>query len=497
MRRTSGVLLHPTSLPGPHGIGDLGDAAFRFVDFLHQAGQGLWQMLPLGPTGYGDSPYQLFSAFAGNPLLISLEKLQQDGWLSATDLADYPQLDDCQVDFGRVIPLKLERLQQAHRRFRDTASANQREDFSRFCTEQAEWLADYALFRALKDAHEGRPWDTWEEALIQRDPVTLAKYRQQLAEAIEWHSFMQFLFDRQWHALRAYAHRRQVKLVGDMPIFVAHDSADVWAHQQRFQMDKQGRCTVVAGVPPDYFSADGQLWGNPLYRWDTLAAEGYRFWLERIRRQLAMVDVIRLDHFRGFAAYWEVPGDALNARQGRWVPAPGLELFQTLRQELGGLPLIAEDLGEITEDVYALRDELELPGMAVLQFGFAPDDPGSPHKPHNFRPAQVVYTGTHDNDTTLGWWQQQPTPIREHLCRYLACEAEAMPQALIRSAWASVATMALVPMQDLLALGSEARLNTPGQAGGNWAWRYREADLSMELAEGLRNLSVCYERFPL
>lgn len=494
--RTSGILLHPTSLPGRYGIGDLGDQAHGFVDFLASAGQGLWQVLPLGPTGYGDSPYQSFSAFAGNPLLISLDRLRDQGLLDPGELADYPTLDDGSVDFGAVIPLKLTRLQRAHQRFQRDASTEQRNALEHFTAQNSDWLADYALFRALKEAHHGQPWDRWEGALVRRDPEALARCRRELADTVDFQIFMQYLFQRQWTDLRRYAHGKQVKLIGDIPIFVAHDSADVWAHQGRFQLDQQGHCTVVAGVPPDYFSADGQLWGNPLYRWDVLAAEGYQFWLERVRRQLAMVDYIRLDHFRGFAAYWEVPGDADNARGGHWVQGPGMALFDTLRDALGGLPLIAEDLGEITDDVYELRDGLGLPGMGVLQFGFEPTDLGSPHTPHNVRHAQVLYTGTHDNDTTLGWWHQQTPEIRDHVCRYLACEPDTMPWPMIRAAWASVADMALMPLQDLLGLGGEARFNTPGKQGGNWGWRFRESELDGALADQLRALSELYDRRP-
>ncbi len=496
--RTSGILLHPTSLPGPFGIGDLGPRARQFVDFLADAGQGLWQVLPLGPTGYGDSPYQAVSAFAGNPLIISPELLAQEGWLTGEDL-EAPDFPAERIDYGAVIFWKHQILARAHERFREHASEVQKADLDEFRRRHADWLHDYCLFFALKQQYPVS-WTEWPSAILTREDPAIARARQDYADAIAVQEFIQYQFFRQWAALKDYAHSRGVRLLGDVPIFVAHDSADVWAHPEWFQLDHGGKPTKVAGVPPDYFSAEGQLWGNPLYRWDVLEREGYAFWVDRLRLLLTLVDCVRLDHFRGFAAHWEVPAGHPTAMHGNWAPGPGPALFQALETALGHLPLIAEDLGTITPDVRELRDSVRLPGMAVLQFAFSVEENGigdSLYLPHKHQQNLVVYTGTHDNDTTLGWWQTLSHQDRHFLQRYLRTDGQAIHWDLIYAAMSSVANTVIVPLQDVLGLGSEACLNRPGRAEGNWTWRYRHDALSPQLAGQLREVSRLYGRRPI
>jgi len=499
MHRTSGILLHPTSLPGPYGIGDLGPSAHRFVDFLTQAGQGLWQVLPLGPTGYRDSPYQCISAYAGNPLLISPESLLAAGWIDPADL-EHPDFPDAAVDFGPVHAWKGALLDRAYQGFLTRADQGQRDAFARFQEEHRDWLVDYSLFSALKSAFELRPWTAWPAPLALREPAALQAWAQEHGPQIERECLVQFLFFGQWSALRDYAHERGVHLVGDMPIFVAHDSAQVWTHREWFQLEPDGQPTVIAGVPPDYFSPTGQRWGNPLYDWPALAADGYGFWVQRLRRLLGVTDLVRVDHFRGFAAYWEVPASEETAVNGHWVPGPGMDLFNALRDALGGdLPLIAEDLGVITPDVEALRDGLELPGMAILQFAFEDTSECFGHcqfLPHNHRPRQVVYTGTHDNNTIGGWWSEQAEPIRSLVCRYFDIDGSEPHWAFIRAALASVASLALFPMQDLMGAGAAATMNRPGTVQGNWVWRFREEELDPAAADRLRDLSRLFCRRP-
>ncbi len=499
MHRTSGILLHPTSLPGPYGIGDLGSSAYAFVDFLQAAGQGLWQVLPLGPTGYGDSPYQCFSAFAGNPLLISPDLLAQEGWLDEADL----ECAGCaggRVDFGRVTGWKQDILAKAHASFEQRADASAREEFAGFCQTHRNWLEDYAAYRALKAQHDQRPWTDWSQQFALRDPVALADWREQNESELAKQRFIQFLFFRQWQALRGYANARGIRLIGDVPIFVAHDSSEVWTHPAWFELDERGHPTVVAGVPPDYFSETGQRWGNPLYRWDLLKADGYRFWVDRLRGVLDLVDLVRIDHFRGFAGYWEIPASEPTAVNGRWLDGPGMDLFRTLSEVLGpDLPLIAEDLGVITDDVEALRDDLGLPGMAILQFAFGLEEDGfsrNAYLPHNYQSNLVTYTGTHDNDTTHGWWSEQDEALRHNLRLYLNTDAADVSWDLMRAALASVACYAVFPLQDLLSLGGEARMNRPGREEGNWTWRFDDGVLTAELAERLRGLSRLYGRAP-
>ncbi len=497
--RSAGILLHPTSLPGSFGIGSLGAEARRFVDFLAAAGQSLWQVLPLGPTGYGDSPYQCFSAFAGNPLLIDLQQLVEEGDLEEADRAAAaggpPQFPTERVDYGAVIDTKTALLRRAAKRFRAQADPERRAAFDQFCTENAHWLDDYALFMAIKEAHGGAVWTDWEPPLAAREPEALDAARARHQDALFAQRYAQFQFHRQWTALKRAANDRGVRIIGDVPIFVAFDSADLWAHADLFHLDESLQPTVVAGVPPDYFSRTGQLWGNPLYRWDVMAARGFAWWLDRIRHALATVDILRLDHFRGFAAYWEVPAGQTTAEGGRWVDGPGAAFFQRLRDELGSLPLIAEDLGLITDDVIALRDQFDLPGMVVLQFAWTSDAANS-YLPHNHRPNRVVYTGTHDNDTTVGWYASREGKEKTRIDRYLGPTEEPIHQSLIRTAYRSVCDLAVVPLQDVLGLGTEARMNTPGKEGGNWAWRVAEAELTEERATGLRELAGLYGRLP-
>jgi 4-alpha-glucanotransferase len=503
--RTSGILLHPTSLPGAHGIGDLGPAAFRFVDFLAAAGQSLWQVLPLGPTGYGDSPYQCFSAFAGNPLLVSLDLLRDRGLLEPSELTPESPFPEQAVDYGAVIAYKRPPLARAATRFFERAPAEARQAFDRFCRDNAAWLDDFALFMAVKDVHGGAAWTEWEPPIAAREPEAVDRWSREQAGAVRERKFEQFAFFEQWAALRARCRRSHVKLMGDVPIFVAHDSADVWAHRDLFQLGDDGRPTVVAGVPPDYFSATGQLWGNPLYRWDVLAGTGYRWWIDRLRAALRLVDLVRLDHFRGFEAHWEVPGGADTAVGGRWVNGPGAAFFQAVRRELGPLPIVAENLGVITPEVEALRHRFHFPGMAILQFAFGTDPQGSGFRPHNYTRDLVVYTGTHDNDTTVGWWRstgegdstRAAADVRaekDQAFRYLDAEGREIHWAFIRAALASVADTAIIPLQDVLGLGSEARMNLPGRPSGNWRWRVTSGALADAPAARLRELTELYGR---
>jgi 4-alpha-glucanotransferase len=495
-RRTSGILLHPTSLPGDGGIGELGSAAHRFIDWLVQARQRRWQIMPLGPTGYGDSPYASFSAMAGNPLLISLERLAQDGFLPPSELDHIPPFPTERVDYGPVIEWKMKVLQQAYATFLTSAGSEQRSEFATFQAAHVRWLEDFALFTALKEAHGGAPWNQWDRALIRREPPALTAWRTRLADRIGFHQFNQWLFFKQWLDLKRYANERDIRIIGDIPIFVAYDSADVWAHPELFYLDENGNATVVAGVPPDYFSATGQRWGNPLYRWEVLTQRGYDWWVERFGMMLTLVDSVRLDHFRGFEAYWEVPAGEESAVRGHWVKGPGSHFFQEMRKALGDLPIIAEDLGLITPDVIALRDEQGFPGMAVLQFAWT-NDATNPYLPHNYERNLVVYTGTHDNDTTRGWWQTVSGHERMHIQKYLGIHGHDISWDFIRAALMSVADTTIFPMQDVLSLGPEARMNVPGRAYGNWSWRLLPDQLTNEVAQRLGELTTLYGRVPL
>ena len=494
-RRYAGILLHPTSLPAPHGCGDLGPAAYRFVDWLAAARQSVWQVLPLNPTGYGNSPYAATSAFAGNPLLVSLEALHEEGFLGDADLADAPQFPHKHVSFTEAAAWKNDLLRRAYGRLLSPACAGHTEPFERFRAEQAGWLDDYALFMALRQVHDGRPWTAWGAAARAHDPQALADARRDLSEEIGFQQFAQYLFDRQWQALRRACTERGVRILGDIPIFVAHDSADVWANQRLFDLGPDGQPEAVAGVPPDYFSATGQRWGNPLYRWDVLAAEGYSWWIERFRATLRQVDLVRIDHFRGFEGYWAIPAEHPTAEHGRWLPGPGMPLFEAVRAALGEVPIVAEDLGLITPAVDALRRASGAPGMRVLQFAFG-DDARNPYLPHNYDADTVVYTGTHDNDTTAGWYAALDEKSRHNLLTYLARDGSDVVHDLIRLAYQSVADAAIVPMQDVLALGSEARMNLPGRPEANWSWRLPADGLRDGDAAWLAGLVATYGRWP-
>lgn len=493
--RASGILLHPTSLPGRYGIGDLGDEAFHFVDFLVSAKQRLWQVLPLGPTGYGDSPYQCFSAFAGNPLLVSPDKLVEDGLLTPDDVRDAPEFPvDC-VNYGDVIPYKRGLLHQAARRFESGVSRSLAAAFDAFCRDTAGWLDDFALFMALKDAHGGAVWNTWPTDISARRPEAIRHWTETLATSVFTHKFLQFLFFRQWAAIKRYANERDIRMIGDIPIFVAYDSADVWSHPDLFFLDEHGQPTVVAGVPPDMFTETGQLWGNPLYRWDVLARQAYAWWIERFRAAFAQVDIVRLDHFIGFTRYWEVPAGEPTAMNGHWVPGPGAALFHAVERALGKLPIIAEDLGVVTPAVEALRDQFEFPGMKTVQFAFT--GPDNPFLPHNYTPNYVVYTGTHDNDTSLGWFKSAPPEERSFAQRYLARSGEDFAWDLIRTAMGSVADTVVIPLQDVLNLDSAARMNFPGRPSGNWSWRFTPDMLTEAHRDRLREMVELYGREPI
>jgi 4-alpha-glucanotransferase len=502
--RASGILLHPTSLPGRFGIGDLGDEAYRFADFLVASGQSLWQVLPLGPTGYGDSPYACYSAFAGNTLLISPEKLFEEGLLAKTDLEDIPSLPTERVDFERVHKTKEIVLGKAFARYQRTTDTELRSAFETFAEQNASWLDDYALFRALKSAHAGRAWHEWDRPLVGRETAALARSGEGLHNQIEAHKFFQFIFFKQWFALKAYCNERNISLVGDIPIFVAHDSADVWTNPDQFKLDERGRPIVVAGVPPDYFSATGQFWGNPLYDWDRMLADGFKWWIERVRATLQTVDIARIDHFRGFAACWEIPASDNTAERGRWVEAPGRELFTAIRGALREIPIIAEDLGVITPDVEKLRDDFGFPGMRILQFAFSSDTKNI-DLPHNYHRNVVVYTGTHDNDTTVGWFnsvagagstrtEAQISSERNFGLEYLNTNGQEIHWDFIRAVLSSVADTAIVPLQDLLGLGTEARMNLPNSIQGNWSWRFKQDALTEDHSQRLRSMTDTYGR---
>lgn len=490
--RLSGVLLHPTSLPGPHGSGDLGPAARHFVDWLHGAGQSIWQILPLGGIGPGNSPYMSSSAFAGNLLLIDLDELRQHGWLAEADLAPEAVADPRRIDFDTLVPWRMSRLARAARHFMAAPGAHAAA-FAQFKAEQANWLPDYSLFMSLWEHHGFIDWTDWPAPLARRDSAALAQARERHAERIAFYEFCQWSFFRQWKALRAYANQRGVQIMGDAPIFIAHQSAEVWARQELFELDAQGRPTVVAGVPPDFFSETGQRWGNPLYRWSAHAAEGYAWWTERIRRIFEMTDLVRIDHFRGFAGYWEIPADEPTAIKGQWKPGPGAALFEAVAAALGPLPIVAEDLGVITPDVVALRQRFNFPGMLILQFAFGGPSDNS-YLPHNHTPDSVVYTGTHDNNTTMGWWHAASEGERHHVRSYLATDDAHVLPAMLRAAAASVADTAIFPMQDVLGLGAEARMNVPGVGDGSWAWRFEWEQVRPEHGQALHELSRQYGR---
>ncbi len=493
--RSSGILLHPTSLPGEYGIGDLGAGAYRFVDWLVAQGQSIWQVLPLGPTSYGDSPYQTLSAFAGNANLISLDSLVEDGLLRQSDLADTPPFPRHRVDYGWVIPYHNQKLALAYDNFRRSQDAELRGDFERFVHENRYWLEDFALFTAVKKEHKQRPWIEWESDLRRRDPAAMARAKETCADGIDRERFRQWLFQRQWAALKDYAGRKGIRLFGDLPIFVAHDSADVWAHQQEYFLDEAGNPTVVAGVPPDYFSPTGQRWGNPLYRWEVMRESGYSWWIERIRFLLRLVDHIRVDHFRGFEAYWQIPASEPTAIKGAWVEGPGAHFFEAIEAALGELPIIAEDLGVITPGVEKLRDDFGLPGMKVLQFAW--NNPSNPFLPHNHPVNCIVYTGTHDNNTTRGWWDKEADEgTRNFLKEYLGYDIHDIVWTLARVGMRSAGRVFIMPMQDVMSLGEASRMNKPGAPAGNWTWRITEDALQHPGKDALLHFTRLYQRHP-
>jgi 4-alpha-glucanotransferase len=493
--RQSGILLHPTSVPGRLAIGDLGPGARDWIGYLAGAQQSLWQILPLGPTGFGDSPYQAVSAFAGNPLLISPEDLERDGLLGPEDLRGLPHGVPGRVDYAQVIDYLIPLLSRAFENFRAGKGGALRPSYERFRHDQGEWLEDFALFVALKHENAGREWNQWPPELRERHSEALRNARERNAFRMEANCFAQFLFFRQWEQLRILARENGIRIIGDVPIFVAYDSADVWSHPEDFKLDEQGNPVVVAGVPPDYFSSSGQLWGNPLYHWDRMKADGYRWWIRRLQGVLSTCDLVRLDHFRGFQASWEVPFGEKTAKHGEWVAGPGAGFFEALGRALGGLPFIAEDLGVITPEVESLRAQFGLPGMRVLQFAFDSDS-GNNHLPHNYNPNTVVYTGTHDNDTSRGWYAAAPQDQQDLARRYLGVGGSDIAWDLIRLGWQSVASMALAPLQDVLDLGSEGRMNFPGRPSGNWTWRAKAEQLTPQPQGRLAEMSRLCGRSP-
>ncbi|HNU76808.1 MAG: 4-alpha-glucanotransferase [Bacteroidota bacterium] len=493
IKRNSGILLHITSLPGREGIGTMGKNAFAWIDFLRETSQQLWQILPLGPVAYGNCPYQCYSAFAGNPLLIDLHQLGEEGVLEKTDLQNIPRFDIRQVDFGKVTRWKMPLLKKAFLGFRDDERKRYEGEYARFCDEHNWWLADYALFMAIREALEGQPWNNWPEGIKRREPAAMNRYREELGDTVAFHYFLQFFFFRQWYALREYARQNGVTIIGDVPLYVAGNSVDVWANTGIFLLDRDLNPLKVAGVPPDYFSTTGQLWGSPVYDWESLRRQEYHWWLARIHFNLRMFDQVRIDHFRGLEAFWSVPVGEETAIHGEWVTAKGSEMLEILRKQLGSFPLIAEDLGTITPEVEQLRDRFNMPGMKVLQFAFNSDE-ANEHLPHNFPVNAVVYTGTHDNDTAWGWLHAAPEKEKKFAMKYLKNYPWRPVWGLIEMAWASVACKAVTPLQDLLELGAESRMNIPGIAQGNWGWRFRWDQIRGKHRRFLREITGKYNR---
>ncbi len=501
-QRLSGILLHPTSLPSRFGVGDLGPSAYAFVDFLKKSGQSLWQVLPLGHISFGNSPYMCFSAFGGNPYLISPQKLVDDGYLDPSDIDQLPDFSSNHVDYGMVIDYKLNLIKKAFAKCKQRAHPD---DYYRFCEDHAFWLEDYALFVALKEVHDLKPWTTWEKGATQRDPESLVRWREKLSDDIDYWKFAQYLFFKQWNELKQYCADNAISIIGDIPVYVAHDSAEVWANPDLFFLDDTGNPLVVSGVPPDYFSATGQRWGNPIYRWEKMEHRGFLWWIDRFRINFEMVDMVRLDHFRGFEAYWEISAHEPTAENGRWVKGPGRNLFDAVRDALGDVRMIAEDLGVITPEVDALRDALGYPGMRILQMAFGTDPKASEYRPHNHIHNCAVYTASHDHNTTVGWFTAEPgsqstqsveeiEAERTLIKKYLDTDGSAIHWDMIRLAMSSVARICVVPMQDLLGLGTDARMNLPGTSGGNWEWRFTADMLSSDIEQKLRELTELYER---
>ncbi|KUK47110.1 MAG: 4-alpha-glucanotransferase [Anaerolinea thermophila] len=492
-KRSSGILLHVSSLPGSDGIGDFGDSAYAFVEFLAATNTKFWQVLPLNPTGYGNSPYQGLSASAGNPLFISLDDLVELKLLSPSDLSKRPHFPRTKVNFGMVIPWKMEKLHKAFLNFEQSQSPDLSKQFKAFCSAQTNWLDDFALFMTIKDQHDLRAWDTWSDGLRFRDPVALRKFEKENRTAVEEQKFFQFIFFQQWKKLKKFANDKGIQIIGDIPIFVGYDCADTWTHPDLFYFDKEYKPTVVAGVPPDFFSRTGQLWGNPLYDWKKHKSSNYAWWIERIQNTLDMVDIIRLDHFRGFAGYYEIPAGSKTAEIGKWVKGPGNSLFNALYKHFGDLPFIAEDLGVMTPDVVELRERYQLPGMKIVQFGFNPN-PEVDFQPHHLTRNSVAYTGTHDNETVKGWFNSLPADAKAYFKAYVGNTKESPSKAMVRLLWQSVSVFAIAPMQDLLDLGNEARMNFPGTLGNNWEWKLDKKWDSARLRKWLAEFNHLYSR---
>ena len=491
--RSSGILLHPTSLPGPFGSGDLGASAYRFVDWLSSTGQSLWQMLPTGPAGMANSPYMSLSAFAGSPMLIDPIELVSHGWLGQDDVQSVSGFSDARVDYPRVSQARMALLAKASKQFFQRRNGDDRQHYEAYCEAEKSWLDDYSLFQALNQHFSGKGWVEWDHDLVHRDQKALDNAAGELREYIDFHKFTQWCYHRQWTAIKKYANDRNVRLVGDIPIFVAHHSADVWSNQETFTIDENGMPLFVAGVPPDYFSEDGQRWGNPLYRWDVMGRQHYRWWVSRFRNTFALFDIIRIDHFRGFEAYWEIPAKEKTARTGRWVKAPGEDLFTAIKNELGTLPIIAEDLGVVTPEVTALREKFGFPGMKILQFAFS-TDPADNFLPHRYEKNYVVFTGTHDNDTTIGWYEKANEHERDFVRRYCRTNGSEIHWDLMTLALQSTADIAVIPLQDVIGLGSEGRMNFPGTVDGNWEWRFTWDQLNARATERLADLTALYGR---
>lgn len=491
--RSSGILLHPTSLPGPFGSGDIGASSYQFIDWLSKAGQSLWQMLPLGPVGLANSPYMSVSAFAGNPLLIDLYELVDNGWLAQSELGYAQCKSPNRIDYSEVMSFRMNLLQMASERFFKQENFEQQNQYKTYCANEKSWLNDYALFQALNEKYDGEEWTEWEHAIAKRHPNALKKATEELRGHIEFYKFIQWCFNRQWEKLKSYASAHDIKLVGDIPIFVSQHSADVWSHREMFDLDDEGAPNVVAGVPPDYFSETGQRWGNPLYRWDVIEQDGYRWWIDRFRKSFQMFDIIRIDHFRGFESYWEIPVAEETAKNGRWANGPGEDFFGNVKQELGDLSIIAEDLGIITPEVRSLLKKLNFPGMRVLQFAFN-DGMENSFLPHHYENNCVVYTGTHDNDTTCGWYEKATEYERDFVRRYCKTDGHEINWDLINLALQSSADIAVIPFQDVIGLGSEGRMNFPGTIEGNWEWRFTWEQVGTQQASRLYELTKLYGR---
>lgn len=506
MTRASGILLHITSLPGDYGIGDFGKSAYDFIDFLSDTGQQIWQILPLGPTGYGNSPYSCTSTFAGNSLMIAIDKLLDDNLITQHDIPQKIVFPDKHVDYNNVAIFKNQIILKAFKRFREQYNKDIKDAYNKFLKQNSAWLETYALYAALREHNNFIPWNKWSEDIKKRNPAAIQIWTQKLINQINYHKFVQFLFFRQWSQLREYCRKKGISIIGDMPFYMSLDSDAVWFHPDIFILDKEFNPVAVAGVPPDYFSSTGQLWGNPIYNWKTIKRSGYKWWIDRFRFLFTLVDIVRIDHFRAFENYWEIPSNATTAASGQWRKGPGVELFNVIKKRLGTLAIIAEDLGIITPEVISLRDRLGFPGMRVLQFAFGDDSKTNPHKPYNFINNCIAYTGTHDNDTTIGWFNNvnnnttlnadETAEERQRALKYLGTDGSEIHKDFIRLCLSSVADIAIIPMQDILGLGSESRMNTPSKQAGNWEWRFTFNELTQEKREMISELTAVYGRKP-